>query len=281
MYSLISTTMQSSNHPGAGMHNSVQHVRPSVLLPYRSPNLESRKQWISSDNKTDNQQWPITKLHKSAYMTASAISERLVPTETLLQQTGPLGFVSPQSTIPESASNNISPIASPSLQRTRSKRPQLCGLVPADPVGQQHFPDSVIVVEGQRDFNALRLKADLNCSILILGGGGNFNDKHPTMQAIKAVALHHNLIVLTDPDPAGRVMRKCIDGGLASSTTGGSLFHAFLPAHLGSLRRKIPARMSFDEDGNPKPTFVQRPKVGRRFKHKLTVPVFFDWYSLF
>ncbi len=89
----------------------------------------------------------------------------------------------------------------------------------------------VIVVEGRYDKNALSQVVD--ALILETGGFGIFNDKQK-QKLLRTVAEKRGLIVLTDPDGAGFMIRNfiksCIDPALVKQ--------AYVPDIHGKERRK-------------------------------------------
>ncbi|MBR3293244.1 MAG: DUF4093 domain-containing protein [Oscillospiraceae bacterium] len=92
----------------------------------------------------------------------------------------------------------------------------------------------VIVVEGRYDKNALSQVVD--AIILETGGFGVFNDRQK-QKLLRRMAQERGLVVLTDSDGAGFVIRNfikgCIDPALVK--------HAYIPAMHGKERRKTKA----------------------------------------
>lgn len=88
-----------------------------------------------------------------------------------------------------------------------------------------------IVVEGRYDKNALSQAVDT--LILETSGFGLFNDREK-QQLLRLIARARGLIVLTDPDGAGFVIRNfirsCVDPALVK--------HAYIPDVYGKERRK-------------------------------------------
>ncbi len=97
-----------------------------------------------------------------------------------------------------------------------------------------HRVSEVIVVEGRYDKNTLSQVVD--AVIIETGGFGVFNDREK-QQLLRALAEKRGLIVMTDPDGAGLVIRNfikgCVDPGL--------LKHAYMPEIFGKERRKSKA----------------------------------------
>ena len=89
-----------------------------------------------------------------------------------------------------------------------------------------------IVVEGRYDKNTLSQIVD--APILETSGFGIFKDKEQ-MALLRKVAEKHGLIVFTDADGAGFVIRNHIK----SAIPGKYLKHAYTPDIFGKERRKI------------------------------------------
>lgn len=89
----------------------------------------------------------------------------------------------------------------------------------------------VVVVEGRYDKNALSQAVD--AVILETGGFGVFNDKQK-QKLLRRMAQERGLVVLTDSDGAGFVIRNfirsCVDPALVR--------HAYIPDVPGKERRK-------------------------------------------
>lgn len=92
----------------------------------------------------------------------------------------------------------------------------------------------VIVVEGRYDKNALLQVVD--ATVLETAGFGVFNDRQK-QKLLRSLAEKRGLIVLTDPDGAGFVirnfLRSCLDPRLVK--------HAYVPDIVGKERRKTHA----------------------------------------
>ena len=88
-----------------------------------------------------------------------------------------------------------------------------------------------IVVEGRYDKNTLSQIVD--APILETAGFGIFKDKKQ-MRLLRQVAEKRGLIVFTDPDGAGFVIRNHIK----SAIPGKYLKHAYIPDIMGKERRK-------------------------------------------
>ena len=89
----------------------------------------------------------------------------------------------------------------------------------------------VIVVEGRYDKNTLSQVVD--ASILELGGFGIFNDRERTA-LLRRLAETRGIVVFTDPDGAGFMIRNHLKGALQS----GRVLHAYVPDVYGKERRK-------------------------------------------
>ena len=88
-----------------------------------------------------------------------------------------------------------------------------------------------IVVEGRYDKNTL--SQILDATVLETSGFGIFKDKHQ-MALLRRVAEKRGLIVFTDSDGAGFVIRNHIK----SAIPGKYLKHAYIPDIMGKERRK-------------------------------------------
>lgn len=88
----------------------------------------------------------------------------------------------------------------------------------------------VIIVEGRYDKNAL-LQA-VECTVIETGGFGIFNNKEKTA-LLRRLAATCGIIVLTDSDSAGFMIRNRIKGSV-----GGNVKHAYIPDIFGKERRK-------------------------------------------
>ena len=82
----------------------------------------------------------------------------------------------------------------------------------------------VIVVEGRYDKNTLLQVVD--ASVLELGGFGIFNDRR--------LAETRGIILFTDPDGAGFVIRNRLKGAIQT----GRVLHAYVPDVYGKEKRK-------------------------------------------
>lgn len=88
-----------------------------------------------------------------------------------------------------------------------------------------------IVVEGRYDKNTLSQLVDT--LILETAGFGIFRD-HEQLALLRRVAAQRGLIVFTDPDGAGFVIRNRLKGAIPA----GQLKHAYVPDVMGKERRK-------------------------------------------
>ena len=89
----------------------------------------------------------------------------------------------------------------------------------------------VIVVEGRYDKNALAQVVD--ATIITLGGFSVFNDRDK-LAFLRRLADKQGLIVLTDSDGAGFVIRNYLKGALPP----GKVKQAYIPDIHGKERRK-------------------------------------------
>lgn len=88
-----------------------------------------------------------------------------------------------------------------------------------------------IVVEGRYDKNTLKQLVD--APIFETGGFGVMNDKRK-LTFLRQVAEKRGLIILTDSDGAGFVIRNYLKGALPKD----KVLHAYIPDILGKERRK-------------------------------------------
>lgn len=89
----------------------------------------------------------------------------------------------------------------------------------------------VIVVEGRYDKNALAQVVD--ATVITLGGFSVFNDKEK-LAFLRRLAEKQGLIVLTDSDGAGFVIRNYLKGALPKE----KVKQAYIPDVYGKERRK-------------------------------------------
>ena len=89
----------------------------------------------------------------------------------------------------------------------------------------------VIVVEGRYDKNALRQVVD--AAVICTDGFGIFKDAEK-LALLRSLAERRGLVVLTDPDGAGRVIRGFLRGAVDPR----SVTHAYVPDIPGKERRK-------------------------------------------
>ena len=88
-----------------------------------------------------------------------------------------------------------------------------------------------IVVEGRYDANTLRQIVD--APVFETGGFGVFNDRE-RLKLLRLAAEKRGLIILTDSDGAGFVIRRYLSGAIDP----GLVKHAYVPDVLGKERRK-------------------------------------------
>ena len=89
----------------------------------------------------------------------------------------------------------------------------------------------VIVVEGRYDKNTISQVVD--ATVVTLGGFSVFNDKEK-LAFLRRLALERGLIVLTDSDGAGFVLRNYLKGALPKDR----VKQAYIPDVAGKERRK-------------------------------------------
>lgn len=89
----------------------------------------------------------------------------------------------------------------------------------------------VIVVEGRYDKNTLSQVVD--ATVVTLGGFSVFNDREK-LAFLRRLAEQRGLIVLTDSDGAGFVIRSYLKGALPKD----QVKHAYIPDVRGKERRK-------------------------------------------
>ena len=89
----------------------------------------------------------------------------------------------------------------------------------------------VIVVEGRYDKNTLSQVVD--ATVVTLGGFAVFNDREK-LAFLRRLALERGLIVLTDSDGAGFVIRNYLKGALPRDR----VKQAYIPDIHGKERRK-------------------------------------------
>lgn len=89
-----------------------------------------------------------------------------------------------------------------------------------------------IVVEGRYD--AQKLRQIVNAPVFETSGFGVMNDKR-LLSLLRRVAQKRGLIILTDPDGAGFVIRNYLRGALPPDR----VLHAYVPDIYGKERRKL------------------------------------------
>lgn len=89
----------------------------------------------------------------------------------------------------------------------------------------------VIVVEGRYDKNTLSQVVD--ATIVDVGGFGVFNDRQK-LALLRRLAQERGLVIFTDPDGAGFVIRNRLKGSLG----GDRVLHAYAPDVYGKEKRK-------------------------------------------
>ena len=89
----------------------------------------------------------------------------------------------------------------------------------------------VILVEGKYD--KIKLSQIFDTTILTTDGFGIFKQKDKVAM-LRKLAETHGLLVFTDADGAGLVIRNFLKGAI----TGGKVYHAFIPDLYGKEKRK-------------------------------------------
>lgn len=89
----------------------------------------------------------------------------------------------------------------------------------------------VIVVEGRYDKNALMQAVD--AAVVETGGFGIFNDKEK-LAFLRRLAEKDGIVLLTDPDGAGFVIRSYLKGALPKE----KIKQAYIPDVFGKEKRK-------------------------------------------
>lgn len=89
----------------------------------------------------------------------------------------------------------------------------------------------VIVVEGKYD--AIRLHSAVEATVVETSGFGIFKDE-AQLSLLRRLARERGLIILTDSDGAGFVIRNYLSGAIPSE----QIKHAYIPEVLGKERRK-------------------------------------------
>jgi ribonuclease M5 len=89
----------------------------------------------------------------------------------------------------------------------------------------------VIIVEGRYDKNTL--SQVVRATILETRGYGIFTDKQK-LQLIRRLAIERGVVILTDSDSAGFLIRNHLKGSVPE----GRILHAYIPDRQGKERRK-------------------------------------------
>ena len=88
-----------------------------------------------------------------------------------------------------------------------------------------------VVVEGRYDKNALSQVVD---ALIIETNGFSVFHNQEKLRALRALAVERGLVLLTDADPAGAMIRSRLAGLLPE----GRILHAYIPEMPGRERRK-------------------------------------------
>lgn len=89
-----------------------------------------------------------------------------------------------------------------------------------------------VLVEGKYD--KIKLESILDANIITTGGFSVFNNEEK-IALIRRIAEKSGLIILTDSDPAGFVLRNKIKGMLPKSE---NIIHIYIPSEKGKEKRK-------------------------------------------
>lgn len=89
-----------------------------------------------------------------------------------------------------------------------------------------------VLVEGKYD--KIKLESILDANIITTGGFSLFNNEEK-IALIRRIAEKSGLIILTDSDPAGFVLRNKLKGMLPKSD---NIIHLYIPAEKGKEKRK-------------------------------------------
>ena len=89
----------------------------------------------------------------------------------------------------------------------------------------------VVVVEGKYD--TVRLKSAVDAMVIETAGFGIFKDKKQ-LELLRSLAEKRGLLILTDSDSAGFVIRNYLSGSIPAA----QLKHAYIPEIAGKERRK-------------------------------------------
>ena len=89
-----------------------------------------------------------------------------------------------------------------------------------------------VLVEGKYD--KIKLESILDANIITAGGFSLFNNNEK-IALIRRIAEKNGLIILTDSDPAGFVLRNKLKGMLPKSD---KIIHIYIPSEKGKEKRK-------------------------------------------
>ena len=89
-----------------------------------------------------------------------------------------------------------------------------------------------ILVEGKYD--KIKLESILDANIITTGGFSVFNNEEK-IALIRRIADKNGLIILTDSDPAGFVLRNKLKGMLSGND---KILHIYIPTEKGKEKRK-------------------------------------------
>ena len=89
-----------------------------------------------------------------------------------------------------------------------------------------------IIVEGRYDVN--KIKQLVDTVVIETGGFGIFNNKEK-LALIRRIAAERGILVLTDSDGAGFVIRNYLRGAIPKE----QIRHAYIPQIAGKEKRKV------------------------------------------
>ncbi len=92
--------------------------------------------------------------------------------------------------------------------------------------------DQTVIVEGKYD--KIKLSSIIDANIITTSGFSIFNNEEK-IALLRRIAEKNGIIILTDSDPAGFVLRNKLKGMLSKSE---NIIHLYIPAEKGKEKRK-------------------------------------------
>lgn len=92
--------------------------------------------------------------------------------------------------------------------------------------------DKTVIVEGKYD--KIKLESIIDANIITTSGFSIFNNEEK-IALLRRIAEKNGIIILTDSDPAGFVLRNKLKGMLPKSE---NIIHLYIPAREGKEKRK-------------------------------------------